>query len=183
MVALVGDPDPGGSLADTHPEIAAEADGWDPSAYRPGSSARLPWQCSTCGHAWTSTVFRRTQGRRLPGTAHGPSDDGRRSSDCSPPRSSDLQAAANGRGAVPDHGERRARAATSSSSRAAWAALRALQKSAPDPADDTDLRAEAERLRTQWQADLERWRAHEGSSWIPYCEGGVAGLTEFLREP
>ncbi len=64
-----------------------------------------------------------------------------------------------------------------------WAALRALQKSAPDPADDTDLRAEAERLRTQWQADLERWRTHEGSSWIPYCEGGVAGLTEFLREP
>ena len=64
-----------------------------------------------------------------------------------------------------------------------WAALRALEKSAPDPADDTDLRAEAERLRTQWQADLERWRAHEGSSWVPYCEGGVAGLTEFLREP
>lgn len=61
-----------------------------------------------------------------------------------------------------------------------WAALRALARVAdPDPAA---LRVEAERLLVQWRADLERWSAHEGSSWIPYCEGGVAGLTQFLRE-
>jgi DNA-directed RNA polymerase subunit RPC12/RpoP len=59
-------PEPGGSLADTHPALAAEADGWDPSAYRPGSSARLPWRCSTCGRQWESTVFRRTRGASCP---------------------------------------------------------------------------------------------------------------------
>lgn len=62
-------PEPGGSLADTHPAIAAEALGWDPAAYRPGSSARLPWQCSTCGHEWRSTVFRRTRGAGCPDCA------------------------------------------------------------------------------------------------------------------
>jgi hypothetical protein len=61
-----------------------------------------------------------------------------------------------------------------------WAALRALARAAES--DPEVLRLEAERLLVQWQADLERWSAHENSSWIPYCEGGVAGLTEFLRE-
>lgn len=64
-----------------------------------------------------------------------------------------------------------------------WAALRALSKATADLPTGSGLRAEAERLLAQWQGDLERWSAHEGSSWIPYCEGGVAGLTEFLREP
>ena len=63
-----------------------------------------------------------------------------------------------------------------------WAALRALTRAAADLPDESEIPAEAERLRTQWQADLERWRANEGSSWIPYCEGGVAALTQFLRE-
>ncbi len=63
-----------------------------------------------------------------------------------------------------------------------WAALRALTKAAPDRADATDLHTEAERLLIQWQADLDRWSTHEGSSWIPYCEGGVAGLADYLRE-
>lgn len=61
-----------------------------------------------------------------------------------------------------------------------WAALRALATVAePDPAV---LRVEAERLLVRWQADLERWSAHEGSSWIPYCEGGVAGLRQVIRD-
>lgn len=64
-----------------------------------------------------------------------------------------------------------------------WAALRALARAASCLPDDSAVREEAERLLVQWQADLERWSAHEGSSWIPYCDGGVAGLTEFLREP
>lgn len=63
-----------------------------------------------------------------------------------------------------------------------WAALRALTKAAQEHAGDAELRTEAERLLVQWQADLERWSTHEGSSWIPYCEGGVAGLTDYLRE-
>ena len=63
-----------------------------------------------------------------------------------------------------------------------WAALRALAKATPGQEVETALREEAERLLVQWQADLERWSAHEGSSWIPYCEGGVAGLTDYLRE-
>ncbi len=64
-----------------------------------------------------------------------------------------------------------------------WAALRALSRAGADLPDDEALAAEAERLLVQWQADLARWSSHEGSSWIPYCEGGVAGLTDFLREP
>jgi hypothetical protein len=63
-----------------------------------------------------------------------------------------------------------------------WAALRALSRSGADLPDDDALVAEAERLLVQWQADLVRWSAQQGSSWIPYCEGGVAALTEFLRE-
>ena len=63
-----------------------------------------------------------------------------------------------------------------------WAALRALTTAAADLPEGSDLTAEAERLLAEWQADLERWSGHEGSSWIPYCEGGVTGLTEFLRE-
>lgn len=54
-------PEPGGSLADLHPSIAQEADGWDPVEYRSGSSARMPWLCSTCGHRWSATIFARTQ--------------------------------------------------------------------------------------------------------------------------
>ena len=64
-----------------------------------------------------------------------------------------------------------------------WAALRALTTAASAASDESAVRSEAERLLARWQADLDRWSAHEGSSWIPYCEGGVSGLTEFLREP
>jgi hypothetical protein len=64
-----------------------------------------------------------------------------------------------------------------------WAALRALTKAPAEQGDALTLREHAQRLLASWQADLERWSAHEGSSWIPYCEGGVAGLTEFLGEP
>jgi hypothetical protein len=62
-------PEPGASLADLHPDIAQEADGWDPAAYRPKSSARLPWRCSTCGHSWSATVYARTQRTGCPACA------------------------------------------------------------------------------------------------------------------
>lgn len=54
-------PAPGGSLTDLHPELAAEADGWDPCDYRPGSNARQQWRCGECGHTWTTTIFRRAR--------------------------------------------------------------------------------------------------------------------------
>ena len=54
-------PPQGASLMDLYPTVAAEADGWEPADYRPKSSARLPWRCSTCGHQWSATIFARTQ--------------------------------------------------------------------------------------------------------------------------
>ncbi len=65
-------PAPGGSLADTHPEIAAEADGWDPSDYRPGSSARLPWQCSDVRTPMDEHRLPAHPATRLPGMRAGP---------------------------------------------------------------------------------------------------------------
>ena len=62
-------PPPGGSLADTHPAAAADADGRDPSEFRPTSNARLPWRCAECGHRWTTTVYHRTQGPGCPACA------------------------------------------------------------------------------------------------------------------
>ena len=46
-------------LATTHPEIAAEADGWDPTTVLPGSSKNKNWKCNY-GHVWQATVVNRT---------------------------------------------------------------------------------------------------------------------------
>ena len=47
-------------LASTHPELAKEADGWDPKTVTAGSTAkRLSWKCS-CGHTWKTKVAART---------------------------------------------------------------------------------------------------------------------------
>jgi len=46
-------------LSVTHPEIAVEADGWDPSKYTYGSSKKLKWKCSK-GHTWESKILNRT---------------------------------------------------------------------------------------------------------------------------
>ncbi len=48
------------SLAETHPKIAAEADGWDPSQIGPGSNKRLGWVCHK-GHQWKTQVANRTK--------------------------------------------------------------------------------------------------------------------------
>lgn len=63
-------PDPGASLCETHPDLAAEASGWDPCGYRSGSSTRQQWQCAECGHEWATTIFRRArQGHGCPACA------------------------------------------------------------------------------------------------------------------
>ena len=52
-------------LATLHPEIAAEAHGWDPRNITPRSSKSLEWKCPK-GHIYTSKVKSRTSGRLCP---------------------------------------------------------------------------------------------------------------------
>jgi hypothetical protein len=53
------------SLAETHPELAAQADGWDPTTVSAGSNKVLCWKCEL-GHIWTSQVAKRVRGDRCP---------------------------------------------------------------------------------------------------------------------
>jgi len=53
-------PAPGQSLLDRFPEIAAEADGWDPSKVIAGSNKKLDWVCSK-GHKWDAIVNNRSR--------------------------------------------------------------------------------------------------------------------------
>ena len=46
-------------LATTHPELAAEADGWDPTTVVAGSNKKMPWKCEH-GHQWEAVVFSRS---------------------------------------------------------------------------------------------------------------------------
>lgn len=46
-------------LATLFPQIAAEADGWDPSATLAGSHRKMAWVCAL-GHRWETTVLHRT---------------------------------------------------------------------------------------------------------------------------
>lgn len=62
-------PPPGGSLVELYPHVAAEAHGWNPADYTAKSSARMPWQCSACGHEWTATIYARTQRTGCPACA------------------------------------------------------------------------------------------------------------------
>jgi len=50
-------------LATTHPEIAKQADGWDPTTVVAGSNKKLPWTCGK-NHKWATSVLSRTQGGR-----------------------------------------------------------------------------------------------------------------------
>jgi hypothetical protein len=47
-------------LSVTHPELAKEADGWDPTKISAGSGKKLSWICSR-GHVWQAIVRNRTQ--------------------------------------------------------------------------------------------------------------------------
>ncbi len=46
-------------LQTTHPEIASQADGWDPKIVTAGSSKKLQWKCNI-GHTWITAVGKRT---------------------------------------------------------------------------------------------------------------------------
>jgi hypothetical protein len=46
-------------LNTTHPELAIEADGWNPQKYSAGSGIKLKWKCNE-GHVWHATVGSRT---------------------------------------------------------------------------------------------------------------------------
>ena len=50
-------------LATLNPEVAKEADGWDPTTVTVGSSKKFQWKCSK-SHTWTTTVVSRTNGAK-----------------------------------------------------------------------------------------------------------------------
>jgi hypothetical protein len=56
---------PGKSLAETHPEIAAQADGWDTTTISKGSGLKKQWKCEH-GHTWIATVGARSRGAGCP---------------------------------------------------------------------------------------------------------------------
>jgi hypothetical protein len=45
-------------LSVTHPELAKEADGWDPSEFTSGSGKTKSWKCNK-GHKWTAKIYDR----------------------------------------------------------------------------------------------------------------------------
>jgi hypothetical protein len=52
-------------LATTHPDLASEAYGWDPSMVMAGSDKVLSWKCSV-GHIWRVRVANRKKGGKCP---------------------------------------------------------------------------------------------------------------------
>jgi hypothetical protein len=53
-------------LATTHPQIAKEADGWDPKTIVSGSNKKFKWKCNL-GHNWLETANKRSsRGDRCP---------------------------------------------------------------------------------------------------------------------
>ncbi len=52
-------------LATTHPHIAAQADGWDPTKVMAGTNKKLPWICNL-GHRWTTMPIHRLNGTDCP---------------------------------------------------------------------------------------------------------------------
>ena len=52
-------------LSVTHPELAKQAVGWDPTTVSRGSNKEMKWKCVE-GHLWTTTVANRSSGRGCP---------------------------------------------------------------------------------------------------------------------
>jgi hypothetical protein len=46
-------------LATTHPDLAAEADGWDPTTMHKGTNKKVAWRCAQ-GHTWNAQISART---------------------------------------------------------------------------------------------------------------------------
>jgi hypothetical protein len=55
-------------LATTHPELAAQADGWDPRTLSSGANKKRQWKCEF-GHKWTAVVYSRANGNGCPSCA------------------------------------------------------------------------------------------------------------------
>lgn len=53
------------SLAQTHPALAKEADGWDPKLFTAGSGKQLTWKCIE-QHTWDTTPGHRVRGQGCP---------------------------------------------------------------------------------------------------------------------
>lgn len=49
-------------LATIHPDLAKEANGWDPTCFTAGSGSRLAWKCSS-GHEWIAGINSRTSNK------------------------------------------------------------------------------------------------------------------------
>ncbi len=47
-------------LATLYPDIAAEANGWDPSTLLPSSNKKVSWKCKAHGHIWEARSNNRT---------------------------------------------------------------------------------------------------------------------------
>ena len=45
------------------PDVAAEADGWDPSLFLPNSNKKMSWKCKE-GHTWDSKLNNRISGEK-----------------------------------------------------------------------------------------------------------------------
>ncbi len=56
-------------LATTHPQIAKQANGWDPTTVVAGSSKKLGWKCEF-GHEWKASVSKRSGGQNCPTCAN-----------------------------------------------------------------------------------------------------------------
>ena len=52
-------------LATINPELAAQADGWDPTTLTPKSGKKVGWKCSF-GHKWKAVVYGRSNGSGCP---------------------------------------------------------------------------------------------------------------------
>ena len=52
-------------LATTNPELAAQADGWDPTTLTAGSGKKVGWRCQK-GHTWTAALTSRSGGYGCP---------------------------------------------------------------------------------------------------------------------
>lgn len=55
-------------FASRFPDLASEADGWDPSSYTYGSGLLVDWKCSR-GHRWKAQINSRGKGAGCPGCA------------------------------------------------------------------------------------------------------------------
>ena len=53
------------SIAATHPELAVQANGWDPTSYSAGSNKNVEWKCDL-GHTWKSIIANRSKGSNCP---------------------------------------------------------------------------------------------------------------------